>query len=158
MTTTTAGTPVSTTVIPTIPGTARHPLGTRHLDRITANVTSAHDVAPTPARVHSCCALHFFSTQLCNLACHSFRPWSPGAVSTGPVLKYKTSMCSPAHADPVTALRAVCWAASVSHPLTPHPSAQFHVAKTSCCGTRRTSLVMCSSGMHPAQLWCHTTC
>lgn len=59
MTTTTAGTPVSTTVTPTTLGTARHPLGTRHLDRITANVTTVHGVVPLPVCVCLCHASPF---------------------------------------------------------------------------------------------------
>jgi len=59
VTTTTAGTPVSTTVTPTTLGTARRPLGTRHLDRITANVTPVDGVAPIPMCVHLCCASPF---------------------------------------------------------------------------------------------------
>lgn len=86
--------------------------------------------------------LHFLNTQLRSLACHSFPPRSPVSVSTGPVLRYKIGICSPAHTDLVTAPRAVCWADLCSH-LTPHPSAWVHTVKMRCCGTRRASLVMC---------------
>lgn len=82
MTTTTAGTPVSTTVTPTTPDTARHPLGTRRLDRITANVTSVHGIALILRVFIFVVALHFLTIQVHSVACHLFPPQSSGSVST----------------------------------------------------------------------------
>lgn len=89
--------------------------------------------------------LHFHDTQLHSHKCHSFPPWSAGTVFTGPVLRCKISICSPACADLVTEVRAVCWADPCSHLLITYPSAPFHMAraKMSCCGTRRAVLVAC---------------
>lgn len=70
VTTITAGTPVSTTVTPTTPDTARHPLGPRHLDRITANVTSVHGIALILPMFALVVTLHFLNIQIHSVAFH----------------------------------------------------------------------------------------
>lgn len=82
MTTITAGTPVSTTVTPTTLDTARHPLGTRHLGRITANVTSVHGFDLILPVFILIVPLHFLNSQVHSVACHLFSPQSCHSVST----------------------------------------------------------------------------
>lgn len=81
MTTITAGTPVSTTVTPTTLDIARHPLGTRHLDRITANVTSVHGIALILPVLILVVPLHFLNIQIHSVTFHLFPPQSSGAAS-----------------------------------------------------------------------------
>ncbi|KAI1234488.1 hypothetical protein IHE44_0003541 [Lamprotornis superbus] len=72
VTTITAGTPVSTTVTPTTLDTARHPLGIRHLDRITANVTSVHGIALILPVLILVVPLHFLNIQIHTLVAANF--------------------------------------------------------------------------------------
>lgn len=81
MTTITAGTPVSTIVTPTTLDTARHPLGTRRLGRITANVTSVHGIALILPVFILVVPLHFLDIQAHSVACHLFPLPSSGSVS-----------------------------------------------------------------------------